>query len=151
MSTLPPEINHGNITKCIHPRKGTLASSGTEGAKFGDVETSCEKHDGNVPGFTMNATGMFQSDAREGMNVFPQCTAIESNISKFFVTSSFGNEIFVASTSWRPFVSGNGLLYYRAQFLYLAACVSMKGQCTNALCNLPLFTRPLRFKRRLLL
>ena len=24
---------------------------------------SCEKHDGNVPGFTMNVTGMFQSDA----------------------------------------------------------------------------------------
>ena len=24
---------------------------------------SCEKHDGNVPGFTMNVTGMFQNDA----------------------------------------------------------------------------------------
>ena len=24
---------------------------------------SCEKHDGSVPGFTMNVTGMFQSDA----------------------------------------------------------------------------------------
>jgi len=24
---------------------------------------SCEKHDGNIPGFTMNVTGMFQSDA----------------------------------------------------------------------------------------
>ena len=24
---------------------------------------SCEKHDGNVPGFTMNVTGMFHSDA----------------------------------------------------------------------------------------
>ena len=36
MSTLPPEIHRGNITKCIHLRKGTPASSG---AKFGDVET----------------------------------------------------------------------------------------------------------------
>ena len=39
MSTLPPEIHRGSITKCIHTRKGTPASSGTEGAKFGDVET----------------------------------------------------------------------------------------------------------------
>ena len=36
MSTLPPEIHRGNITKCIHLQKGTPASSG---AKFGDVET----------------------------------------------------------------------------------------------------------------
>ena len=98
-----------------------------------------------------NAIHRINHYSRGGMNVFPQCTAIESNISKSFVTSSFGNETFVASTSCRLFVSGNGLLFYRAQFLYLAACVSMKGQCTNALCNLPLFTRPLRFKRRLLL
>ena len=28
-----------NITKCIHPQKGTAASSETEGAMFGDVET----------------------------------------------------------------------------------------------------------------
>ena len=39
MSALPPEIHQGNIMKCIQTRKGTPASSGTEGAKFGDVET----------------------------------------------------------------------------------------------------------------
>lgn len=46
-------------------------------------------------------------------------------------------------------VLGNGYLLYREQFLYLAAYMSMKSQCTNVLCNLLLFICPLHFTRRL--